>query len=300
MNVLGWLLIVAALVAFVVPFVREGMRPGPVRKGAPGKVARLSTGETHYRWIGPVRGPVAVLIHGIATPAVVWDGIAEGLAQTAFRVLVYDLPGRGLSDAAGGRHDADFYVRHLEELLAHEGLTEDLTLVGYSMGGAIATAFAARNPDRMTRLVLVAPAGVVRVEAPLDAVMRRVPVLGDWLHAVVAPVHAARHLGEPGPVADARAAQARRRGHFPTLLASRRGILSQTQEAEHRAIGKADVPVLAIWGSDDRAIPLRGLGTLAQWNRNARQEVVEGADHALPMTHPEAVVAAMRTTLRED
>ncbi len=301
----AWLLLAVLAAVFAAPFVLERLRPGPPRKpaairAAGGKLADLPSGQTFYRWIGPARGPVAVLIHGISTPHQVWEEVAAGLAETSFRVLVYDLYGRGLSDAPTGRQDAAFFVRQLEELLDHEGLAHDLTLVGYSMGGAIATAFADARPDRMERLVLVAASGIERREGALDAFMRQVPVLGDWLHGILGPRRARAGASGAGAVAEAKRAQAGQRGHAPSLLASRRGILSRTLKDAHRRIGTEDVPVLAVWGTADTIVPIAALGTLAQWNRNARQETIEGAGHDLLQTHPDAIAVALRRLLRED
>lgn len=69
-----------------------------VRSEAEGSFATLSQGDTHYTWIGPLRGPVAVCIHGMTTPSFVWHGLAKGLAAWGYRVLIYDLYGRGYSD----------------------------------------------------------------------------------------------------------------------------------------------------------------------------------------------------------
>jgi pimeloyl-ACP methyl ester carboxylesterase len=62
------------------------------------------------------------------------------------RVLTYDLYGRGYSDRPGGEQDARFFIRQLEDLLEHQGVTQPVTLLGYSMGGAIGAAFAAKHP----------------------------------------------------------------------------------------------------------------------------------------------------------
>ena len=127
------------------PFYYERRRPriGPTqRHGADGEFAQLSQGVTHYRWSGSARGPVAVVIHGLATPMISMDAIAKGLGDIGYRVLAYDLYGRGLSDAPKGAQDRAFFLRQLSDLLAHHNLREDITLAGYSMGGAIATAFA--------------------------------------------------------------------------------------------------------------------------------------------------------------
>ena len=92
------LLVSVAGVAFW-PFYQESRRPRmneATRRAAPGAFAELPRGQTHYQWLGAARGPVAVCVHGLTTPSFVWGPIAAGLGRLGFRVLVYDLYGRGL------------------------------------------------------------------------------------------------------------------------------------------------------------------------------------------------------------
>ncbi len=292
----------------VIPFMREMMRPaiGPTaRHGADGDFAQLSQGVTHYRWVGPTRGPVAVLIHGVATPSVAMDGVAEGMGAMGYRVLMYDLYGRGLSDAAPGTQDRAFFLRQLSDLLAHQNAGEDLTLVGYSMGASIATAYAAENTYRIKRVILLAGAGVQASESSFARFCRTTPVLGDWVHGMFAKrrIMLAIPKGTRRPAVQkvlmAQRQELHRRGYLPAILSSRRGMLAEVQEEEHRKLGREDVPVVAIWGENDQVIPISALGVLAQWNREARQEVVEGADHALPYTHDDQLIEALRLTLRD-
>lgn len=296
-----WGLLVLVVAAALYPVVRERARQPPAT--VPGSLADLPQGRTLFRWIGPVRGPVIVAIHGLTTPSGIWDPLAEGLGGLGYRVLVYDLFGRGGSDTVAGRQDADFHVQQLEELLADQGLADNLTLMGYSMGGAVATAFAARHPERMRRVILLAPAGIEMTQDGLHRVMRTWPLIGDWLHGTIEPLRMRAAL-RTGRAADPaltalQSAQLDRRGFLPSVLASRRGVLADRQAAEHRAIGIADIPVVAVWGDADTLIPVRGVGTLAQWNRNARQEVIAGAGHGLVTTHVDQIVDLLRQILRE-
>ena len=71
------------------------------------------------------------------------------------------------------------------------------------------------------------------------------------------------------------------------------------QADEHRFLSQQGVPVSAVWGEKDAIIPLSALGKLAQWSRNARQEVVKDAGHALMQTHPEEVAQAIRGVIRD-
>ena len=71
-------------------------------------------------------------------------------------------------------------------------------------------------------------------------------------------------------------------------------MLADWQEAPHRAIGRADIPVVGIWAEKDEIIPLRSLGTITQWNLSIRQEVIPDADHAVGYTHIKDVVNILR------
>lgn len=305
-----WLILSALAALALWPFAREYMRKpvsDAMRQNAPGAFAELSQGITHYRWIGPTRGPVAVCVHGLTTPSLVWEAVAQGLARMGYRVLVYDLYGRGYSDNAAGLQDQDFFLRQLDDLLAVQNLEDDLTLIGYSMGGAIVTAFAARNPDRIRRMILLAPAGMAHDLGRLAKFTRDTPVLGDWLMLLRFPsghrkaTEAERALPtEVAGIVDTQQAELNRRGFVPAVLSSLRGMLKPPLEEAHRIISRADIPVLAIWGRDDRVIPLSAMGRLAQWNRTARHEVIDGAGHGLTYTHASAVITAIEAEVSDN
>lgn len=301
-----WLLLLLAALA-VGPFLREALRR-PMndrrRRSAPGRFARLSQGTTHYRWHGSGDGPVAVCVHGLTTPSLVWDRVAEGLVDMGFRVLVYDLYGRGYSDRPRGLQDAAFFNRQLGDLLAHEGLEGDITLLGYSMGGAVAPAFAAENPGMLRQLVLIAPGGLGHDLGPVSDIIARRGLLGSWLMLTVYARSLRRDCAAeerlPGSIPGINAAQAEQlkdRGFLPAVLSSLRGILDRTLEDEHRRIAGAGVPVLAIWGERDEIIPLSGRDLLAELNPDATSVVIEGAGHTMPYTDDPAVIAALRTHL---
>lgn len=308
---MNWLLVLAALAVIAIwPFLREAMRKpmdAAARRDAPGEFVKLSQGLTHYRWIGPARGPVAVCVHGLTTPSLVWEAVAQGLARMGYRVLVYDLYGRGYSDRVAGVQDQDFFIRQLDDLLEAQGLGDDLTLLGYSMGGAIVSAFTARNPGRVRRVILLAPAGMGHDLGRLAQFTRDTPLLGDWLMLLRYPsahrkgTEAERALPtEVAGIIDYQQAELTKQGFVPAVLASLRGILPRPLEEAHRSISRADIPVLAIWGRDDTVIPIRAMGQLAQWNRAARHEVIDGAGHGLTYTHASAVISAIETELAGD
>lgn len=292
----------------MLPILAEGRRHGAeaFRAKAPGRFAKLSQGVTHYQWLGEARGPVIVCIHGLTTPSPVWYGIAEYLSKLGYRVLVYDLYGRGFSDAPRGAQTGDFFVKQLEDLLEHQGLTDEVTLMGYSMGGSIATHFTAANPNRVTRLILLASGGFWLREDRLTELCRTLPFFGDWLHATVATRRDRKalraQLGQTFDVTgivELQLAEYQSRGFLRSVLSSRRHMLSEVQEDAHRAIGREGVPVVGVWAEKDEVIPLKSLGTLTQWNRNSFQEVISDADHRVGFTHSEQIVDVLREALRD-
>lgn len=295
-----WLVIAAIIAA---PFLREALRPkmdSNARSAAPGGFVTLSDGVTHYRWLGPSRGPVAVCVHGLTTPSFVWQLIAVGLAEMGFRVLVYDLYGRGYSDRPRRRHTRALFHRQLGELLADQRVKDDITLLGYSMGGSIAASWAAANPSRLRRLILLAPAGMGHDLGTMARITRGVPILGDWLMLVFFPKNHRRGTEAERPIAEAlpgiidyQQDELEWRGFVPAVLSSLRGMLSEVLEEDHRTITRMDIPTLAIWGRDDSVIPIRAMGVMTQWNRTARHEVIDGAGHGLAYTHAPEVISAI-------
>ncbi|EET47147.1 alpha/beta fold hydrolase [Thalassobium sp. R2A62] len=288
----------------VLPFVLEARREVPDTAFAPGSMADLSQGRTHFRWIGPSHGPIIVAVHGLTTPSPVWEKIADGLAKLGYRTLVYDLYGRGFSDAPKGDHDRAFYLQQLDDLLEHQGITGQFVLMGYSMGGSIATTYAARSPSRLTRLFLVATAGLETNDSAFSKLCVKTPFLGDWLHALVRPMRSRWALfrsrkvaSEVGGINELQRAETYRRGFAPAVLSSRRHMLAEFMIDDHRSIARSAIPVIAIWGEEDRVIPIRALGTLAQLNRETRQDVVQYADHGLPFTHGSKVVESIQQAM---
>lgn len=304
----GIILIIVGLL-LAIPFAIEGMRTkmdAEHRKDADGRFVTLSKGVTYYDWLGPTRGPIAVCVHGLTTPSCVWRGLARGLALMGYRVLIYDLYGRGFSDRPNGKQDKAFFLGQLDELLADQGVQDDITLIGYSMGGAIATSFAAQNPSKVRQLILLAPAGIEVVRSRLMSFVIDTPFIGDWLMLTLYPflhrIGTAKERRLPSSVdniVDLQQAELKTQGFIPAVLSSMRGMVAAEQEEEHKSIHRAIIPVLAIWGREDDVIPLTAVGVLATWSRKARQEVIDDAGHGLVYTHTDDVLNAMSDVLND-
>jgi pimeloyl-ACP methyl ester carboxylesterase len=303
-----WAIAIITVIA-IAPFLHEALRPKMnvfARHAALGEFIHLSQGVTHYRWRGAAKGPVAVCVHGLTTPSFVWGPVARGLGALGFRVLVYDLYGRGFSDRPKGAQDAAFFNTQLEDLLEALEVGDDITLLGYSMGGAIATGFAALHPNRLRRMVLIAPAGMGHDLGPVARLVSNYERLGQWVmlafygRSLRRATEAERDLPSAiEGVVDLQQNELKYRGFRPAVLSSIRGLLGDVQENAHHAVATSAVPVLAIWGRDDEVIPLAGKDKLRAWNPAARQEVIENVGHCLAYTHADEVGAVIEAWIAD-
>jgi pimeloyl-ACP methyl ester carboxylesterase len=108
----------------------------------------------HYVEWGDPASPPIVLLHGLSSMGRIWDPLARAL-QDRYRLIALDQRGHGdTSWPAEPDYTTDDYVGDLEALVDLWGL-ERFVLIGLSMGGSNAMAYAARNPQRITHLVPV-------------------------------------------------------------------------------------------------------------------------------------------------
>lgn len=108
-------------------------------------------GGTHFRVSGD--GPPLILIHGVGLDLAMWSGLA-GALERHFQVIRYDMLGHGLSAKPPGRRSLADFVAQLDRLHAYLGVGPG-AVVGFSMGGLVARAYAARHAERVAKLVLM-------------------------------------------------------------------------------------------------------------------------------------------------
>lgn len=135
-------------------------------------------GPLHYYRAG-TSGPAVVLLHGamLDTAPLTWGRTLAALRDTC-RLFAPDLPRHGGSRPWHGPTDQEGLEAVLATLLDHWELPR-ATVVGLSLGGAIAAGFAARHPERVDRPVLIAPGGMEgrRVAQGTTYLLLRAPLL---------------------------------------------------------------------------------------------------------------------------
>ncbi len=229
-----------------------------------GAFIRLPSGITHYKTEGDGKETV-VLVHGYATPYFIYDKIAEGLVDAGYRVLRYDLLGRGLSERVEQEYNPALFVRQLKELTSALLGEESFYLFGTSMGGTITTSFVAKYPNFVKKLVLLAPAGM-HYQVPLYMKICKAKGVGEFLFSTVAGklllkncakeiLYSGKEVQDDYREKFAFASQYK--GFFRATLSSLRHTILNFDEARKGYDGtrESGVPVLTVWGTADQTMP---------------------------------------------
>ncbi len=246
------------------------------------------------------RDGTCLVLHGLGTSAEAMMGVAAILRDT-HRVVVPDLPGFGEHAKHGGKkHDWRFYIDEIERFRQHEKLGQ-VDVVGTSMGGAFAAAYAATYPLSVRRVVLLSPAGVT---APVqNEFMKRVAageipldITDDASFDEVLRLNFPKPPDMPAPIRQAFIDRAvERREALLSIIEDTRGFLLSGVEPLMKDI---KAPTLVLYGSADL---LTDPSMISVWRAGLpdfRGEVLEGAGHVLLYDKGREVATRIREFLR--
>lgn len=224
------------------------------------------------------------------------------LASHSFRVLLYDLYGRGYSDAPQTSYTASLYTTQLALLMQHIGW-QKAYIVGLSMGGGIAAAFAADFPWLVNgKIVFMASVGLLKLsDLPWNFTIGASALLRPLLTSSFLRAYQRTKIDTKDlSWAEDEAAQAvlLQQLQSSTLPGYVNAILDSLaigpvlgQEANFKALGKkgAETKVLVIWGTEDAVVPIKCGFQIKELIPHAEMVTVEGAGHELGVTHPQQV-----------
>jgi pimeloyl-ACP methyl ester carboxylesterase len=225
----------------------------------PADLRSVGPWQLHVRQSGPPDAPAVVLLHGFGSSLQTWDVWAKGLAAT-HRVVRIDLPGSGLSppDPAHDYRD-ERSLDMLISLMDSLGL-QHASLVGHSMGGRIAWTFAAKFPERVDKLVLVAPDGFASFGFEYGKPMDVPATLGLMRHVLPKPLlrmNLKSAYARPEALSDAVTTR-----YHDLILApgARQAMLDRLRQTVLQEplplLRQIKAPTLLVWGEADAMIPV--------------------------------------------
>ena len=274
---------------------------------------RIAGSRIHYLEGGA--GPAVVLLHGLGNSSVAWRRVVPQMAAR-FHLVIPDLPGFGHSDPVPGRPLLRAYASVVETLVDHVSPADPVALVGNSVGGAVALRMALDRPDRVSRLVLVDPAGVGHGVpmwwrlAHVEPVVRflAAPALTVTPRGIIESVIGAAYrrmaFADPSSVPEATvrlfSSRLASRDRISRFLRAAHDIVDSFESEVQRHERPIPVPVLAVWGRHDRLVPLSDALALLERMGSAELRIVEGAGHSPQLERPKAFLDAVMGFLEDD
>ncbi len=275
------------------------------RAQAGGSYVKLPEGVTHYEMTGPEDGQVVVLVHGATIPMYLWDAQVEALARAGYRVLRYDMYGRGYSDRPDGDYSQAFFRKQLLDLLDALKVKQPVDLVGVSMGGAIAVDFTASYPDRVKDLALIAPM-INSLKNDTNFKLMRIPLLGEFLTRLIAVKvmsDRAAQLMQKSPKAAEYARQFQDQTQFKGFekasLAAARSDAWADYTADYEKVGLQDHRILLIWGTQDNDISPEMVQAMQKALPNIEFKQLDGIGHDPQVEVPDQVNSLILDFLKQ-
>lgn len=256
----------------------------------------------HVEKLGNGGAPL-LLIHGWGMHGGVWTDVAQKLAAD-FQVHSIDLPGYGYSKAEKGQERPEQGVPGtLDSIVAELSANFDapINVCGWSLGGQIALRWAAREPEKVKRLVLVAstPCFAERGDWPFgmaSEVLEKFAAELEQNHAATLRRFIALQLRGSENERELLGMLRERlfsRGE-PDMAALRAG-LNILRDADQRSeLRDIKQPAMVIAGERDKLTPPQASHHMAQVMPAARLVEVQGAAHAPFLSHPEIFVGQVR------
>lgn len=244
----------------------------------------LGTGEGDFFFTvkrGPDEGPTLVLVHGAGGSRLHWP---PGLRRlTGATVYTLDLPGHGRSEGKGCETIA-CYASVVAAFLDAADL-DRVTIVGHSMGGAIAQTLALDRSSRVLTIALIATGARLRVAPSILETIEQ-----DFERAVDLIT---RYAWSPEVDASLKAlGQEALRETGPDVLLN--DFLACDRFDMMDRLEEIRVPALVVSGTADKLTPTKYARFLEERIPNARLITVDGAGHMVMLEWPEAVTEAIR------
>lgn len=261
-----------------------------------GSFIGLPCGNTHYEIRG--EGELCVLVHGYAVPSFMYEKLADELVKNGYRVLSYDLLGRGFSERVRGRYTPELFVRQLEEVVDALAGDEKFTLFATSMGGPIVSAYCAKHPEKVKKLVYYAPAGMDTFRPPFYMYLSACPLIGDFIFAFWGDKVLFKNCTREFKHADTDlyleklAETLKYKGFCRCTLSSLRHTILKTKKATRffEQAAKHGIPALCLWGKDDITMPFYMSERFREVMPGAEFHELDGSGHIFVYDETEKAV----------
>lgn len=253
-----------------------------------GHYVKLPNGhKIHYLDVG--KGPVVVWLHGSGSGACGHSNFKNNypvLAEAGYRNIVIDHIGYGYSDKPDNiEYPIELFVECVKQTLDHIGVSK-YTLIGNSLGGAVALRFTVDHPANVEKLVVMAPGGIENQPdyflMPAMATMKEV-----FMSATPVTAERLRYFFEEAMVVDKKFIDDELVNERFELMKLQNPQVIKTMKVPNMTdrLGEIKCPALGFWGVNEKLMPETGILKLAKGVPNLRMIIVPKAGHWVMIEH---------------
>jgi pimeloyl-ACP methyl ester carboxylesterase len=271
----------------VLQMLHSVVRRALLLRGVKSRVQSVGGHAVHfYRFAGKGKGPPLLLVHGLGGNANGFARILVGLRAHFSSVYALDLPGNGFSPLPeSGPLALDEHLGVLHAF-CREVVRVPALVVGNSLGGALALTLAARHPEDVCALGLLAPAGARLPPERFAELMRRLEV-----NTPREGLAFTRRLFHRAPVTALLFSTQMPKVHNTPAVRAIRARATVDDHLSPETLARVEVPTLLLWGGSEKLLPEEMLSYFRRYlPATARIEVVERVGHLPQVERPRMVV----------
>jgi len=257
---------------------------------------KLEFGEVAYNYRLPEKsnGQTIVFVHGITGGMFQWEETALYFYEKQYAVLTYDLFDLGESVCYSdieAHHVMRIYISTINELLFKLNITAPINLVGVSMGGGIAMAYAADFPEKVNKLCVCAPAGLPGTTPSAAKILDYVPGV---LFKFALRLFSSKAKEAYGDLAESKenSSHLQKIQEYGTYMYTTHGktyasgLLNTLRHfplnslmSKFQKVGKSSTRVLICWGTKDRVVNSNLFLKACELIPNAETCLLKGGGH---------------------
>lgn len=261
--------------------------------------------------------PLLVFIAGFSVPSIKYDSFAKKFVQLGYRVLTFDMYGRGRTGfpLTGVKCDDVLLIEQLNQLLDALYVTLPANILGHSMGGAFVMRFAHFHLNRVNTIIMACPAGLP-VNEPIIAKVMKIPYIGEALFSCARKTLkdgaqkafynkelCAEDIEHERALIDEQFEHTQ--GYGESLLSTLRYFpLNDVTDSYRELAKRPDIPILLIWGDKDEICPFSNSQTAMALVPHIQFFPIAGVGHELcskeaSATYERAVADFLQAKLRK-
>lgn len=225
------------------------------RDTVPGKFIRLNDGITYYEFANAnSSGPLLVLIHGFSVPSYIWEPTFQKAKDLDYRVLRFDLFGRGYSENLNTDYTDELFAKQGWELLDSLSANK-VVLIGLSNGGRVISKMANINSDRIDKMIYVSSNGFNDVIELNDKSVSETEISDFIKNYKFLSQSQKNDFKNPKQFKDwgLRYSELQKyKGFAKALISTRKNHISL--DNIHKEIAESDIEIYTLWGEHDTVV----------------------------------------------